>query len=175
MIGNRLREERLRLEMSQDAFSQHCGVTKNTQVSYEKGRRSPDTTYLLKAIEIGVDVLYVVTGRHVPAAVKALTQEQLDILNYMSGMSEQNRADLVRVEGQCMTPTSFEGWRLQTPCLNFGRPFVKSLVARASDSEISFGNLDQYEVQCVKESDRYRQAGQTTLQRSPPDCTGYWC
>ncbi|EMK3532068.1 CrpP family protein [Pseudomonas aeruginosa] len=36
-----------------------------------------------------------------------------------------------------MTPTSFEGWRLQTPCLNFGRPFVKSLVARASDSEIS--------------------------------------
>ncbi len=89
MIGNRLREERLRLEMSQDAFSQHCGVTKNTQVSYEKGRRSPDTTYLLKAIEIGVDVLYVVTGRHVPAAVKALTQEQLDILNYMSGMSEQ--------------------------------------------------------------------------------------
>ncbi|WP_432675135.1 hypothetical protein [Pseudomonas aeruginosa] len=54
-------------------------------------------TYLLKAIEIGVDVLYVVTGRHVPAAVKALTQEQLDILNYMSGMSEQNRADLVRV------------------------------------------------------------------------------
>lgn len=97
MIGNRLREERLRLEMSQDAFSQHCGVTKNTQVSYEKGRRSPDTTYLLKAIEIGVDVLYVVTGRHVPAAVKALTQEQLDILNYMSGMSEQNRADLIRV------------------------------------------------------------------------------
>ncbi|WP_204855153.1 helix-turn-helix domain-containing protein, partial [Pseudomonas aeruginosa] len=97
MIGNRLREERLRLEMSQDAFSQHCGVKKNTQISYEKGRRSPDTTYLLKAIEIGVDVLYVVTGRHVPAAVKALTQEQLDILNYMSGMSEQNRADLVRV------------------------------------------------------------------------------
>ncbi|MER1058415.1 hypothetical protein AAA623_32695, partial [Pseudomonas aeruginosa] len=40
---------------------------------------------------------HVVTGRHVPAAVKALTQEQLDILNYMSGMSEQNRADLVRV------------------------------------------------------------------------------
>ncbi|HEK1247473.1 TPA: CrpP family protein, partial [Pseudomonas aeruginosa] len=26
-----------------------------------------------------------------------------------------------------MTPSSFEGWRLQTPCLNFGRPFVKSL------------------------------------------------
>ncbi|HBP6261187.1 TPA: XRE family transcriptional regulator, partial [Pseudomonas aeruginosa] len=35
MIGNRLREERLRLEMSQDAFSQHCGVKKNTQISYE--------------------------------------------------------------------------------------------------------------------------------------------
>ncbi|WP_434695678.1 transcriptional regulator [Pseudomonas aeruginosa] len=99
MIGNRLREERLRLEMSQDAFSQHCGVTKNTQVSYggRGAQPSPDSTYLLKAIEIGVDVLYVVTGRHVPAAVKALTQEQLDILNYMSGMSEQNRADLVRV------------------------------------------------------------------------------
>ncbi len=37
-----------------------------------------------------------------------------------------------------------------------------------------FGNLDQYEVQCVKESDPYRQAGQATLQRSPPDCTGSW-
>ncbi len=134
--------------MSQDAFSQHCGVTKNTQVSYEKGRRSPDTTYLLKAIEIGVDVLYVVTGRHVPAAVKALTQEQLDILNYMSGMSEQNRADLVRVGRAMYDANQFRRMAPANSCLNFGRPFVKSLVARASDPEIS-----QYEVQCVKESD----------------------
>ncbi|WP_430303089.1 helix-turn-helix domain-containing protein, partial [Pseudomonas aeruginosa] len=109
MIGNRLREERLRLEMSQDAFSQHCGVTKNTQVSYEKGRRSPDTTYLLKAIEIGVDVLYVVTGRHVPAAVKALTQEQLAILKYMSGMIQEKPAALGRVGRAMYDPQQVRG------------------------------------------------------------------
>ncbi|PBZ06068.1 hypothetical protein CJT41_26925 [Pseudomonas aeruginosa] len=53
---------------------------------------------------------------------------------------------------------------------------LECMALMEEEDRASFIRMAQgYEVQCVKESDRYRQAGQTTLQRSPPDCTGYWC
>lgn len=65
-IGERLREERKRLELkyaNQTKFAEAAGVKKNAQSNYENNIRAPDTDYL-KAIEaMGCDVLYVVTGR----------------------------------------------------------------------------------------------------------------
>ncbi|WP_162961855.1 helix-turn-helix domain-containing protein, partial [Pseudomonas aeruginosa] len=48
-IGERLKEERQRLGMSQTELAEQCGVSKNTQLAYEKGERSPDAAYLLRA------------------------------------------------------------------------------------------------------------------------------
>lgn len=49
--------------MNQTEFSQLGGVGKTTQINYEKGERFPDAAYLAAVASVGVDVLYVVTGK----------------------------------------------------------------------------------------------------------------
>ncbi len=58
----RLKEERNRLGLNQTDFGDACGVRKQAQIRYEKGERKPDSDYLQKASDIGVDVGYLLTG-----------------------------------------------------------------------------------------------------------------
>lgn len=60
--GQRLREERERLGLSQSALALIAGVGKSTQINYEGDKRRPDSDYLEAVADSGVDVLYVVTG-----------------------------------------------------------------------------------------------------------------
>lgn len=61
-VGKRLKEERLRLRLSQETLGEAGGVGKNAQIKYEKDERAPDTHYLVGINAAGVDVLYVVCG-----------------------------------------------------------------------------------------------------------------
>ena len=61
-VGERLREERKRLGLSQTEFARVTGVHLNTQSRYEKGDREPDTAYLEAISRAGVDAIYVLTG-----------------------------------------------------------------------------------------------------------------
>jgi transcriptional regulator with XRE-family HTH domain len=60
---NRLREERVRLGLSQEAFSAIAKAAKRAQIYYEKGERKPDAEYLTAISTAGADVLYILTGR----------------------------------------------------------------------------------------------------------------
>lgn len=71
-IGERLREERVRLGMNQDDFAEVGGVQRRAQGNYERGERAPDADYLARIAERGADVLFIVTG------VRALTERDLD-------------------------------------------------------------------------------------------------
>jgi transcriptional regulator with XRE-family HTH domain len=62
-LGARLRGERKRLGLRQDEFAQSGGVSRNAQLNYEKGSRSPDANYLAGVARVGVDVQYVITGK----------------------------------------------------------------------------------------------------------------
>ena len=62
-IGDRLRVERERLNLTQAALAERGGVKPLTQHSYEKGSSYPNADYLGRVVECGVDVLYVVTGK----------------------------------------------------------------------------------------------------------------
>ncbi|NGO90497.1 MAG: helix-turn-helix domain-containing protein, partial [Halomonas sp.] len=62
-IGERLREERERIGLSQTALAQIGGVGKTTQIKYEKGASSPDSSYLSAVSDEGVDVFYVLKGQ----------------------------------------------------------------------------------------------------------------
>lgn len=66
-IGARLRRERERIGMSQAAFADLVGTSKPSQVRYESGERSPDGNYFSRLAQCGVDILFVLTGRHHPA------------------------------------------------------------------------------------------------------------
>jgi len=74
-IGERLREERVRLALSQELMGETAGVRKQAQLKYEKGERHPDAAYLERLAAIGVDVLYVLTGRRAPAGNGYATAE----------------------------------------------------------------------------------------------------
>lgn len=67
-IGQRLKQERLRLKLSQSALGTSGGVETNAQGNYESGLRFPRADYLSRVAELGVDVAYVVTGLRIPAA-----------------------------------------------------------------------------------------------------------
>lgn len=74
--GERLREERLRLSMSQEAFGALAAVTKHSVINYEKGDRSPDGRFFAAIAAAGADVLYILTGqRSVAVPAQALLPE----------------------------------------------------------------------------------------------------
>ena len=74
--GDCLREERSRLGLKQEEMAQIGGVTRNTQGSYERDERRPDTSYLKALHAVGLDVLYVVTGVRTPVQVGELTEDE---------------------------------------------------------------------------------------------------
>ena len=79
-FGDRLKEERERLGLSQTDFGAIGGVQKLAQINYEKGPRVPDLTYLAGISAAGADVLYIVTGQRLPGT-PALTPEESALLD----------------------------------------------------------------------------------------------
>ena len=61
-IGNRIREERNRLGLSQEAMAELAGASKRSQIDWEKGVSTPNAAYLEAVAKAGADVLYIVTG-----------------------------------------------------------------------------------------------------------------
>lgn len=96
-VGDRLRDERLRLSYKQEDFAQIGGVNRNTQGSYERGDRHPDTVYLARIARVGVDVAYVITGRKTAIAESALAEQEREVLEYFRGMSDYNKESIRRM------------------------------------------------------------------------------
>ncbi|MCA9233084.1 MAG: helix-turn-helix transcriptional regulator [Planctomycetales bacterium] len=61
-FADRLREERLRLKLTQAEVAAAAGISPPTQVGYEKGSRSPDVHFLVAIEHLGLDSVYVLTG-----------------------------------------------------------------------------------------------------------------
>jgi transcriptional regulator with XRE-family HTH domain len=64
-FGRRLREERNRLGLTQDALAQLIGVSKGTYYTYEKDLFKPNIDVLAKLAEQGVDMVYVLFNERV--------------------------------------------------------------------------------------------------------------
>lgn len=71
-ISDRIRKERKRLGLSQEALGALGGVKKLAQFNYESGAREPDTAYLEAISRAGVDLGYVLTGEPGELSHKAL-------------------------------------------------------------------------------------------------------
>lgn len=69
-FGDRLREERERLKLSQPNFASIAGTTKQTLFSWESGKTAPDGFLLSAFAAAGVDVLYVITGERSQGAAE---------------------------------------------------------------------------------------------------------
>ncbi|OWY28122.1 hypothetical protein CEJ42_15990 [Herbaspirillum robiniae] len=62
-IHERLRSERLRLNLAQGELARIGEVAKQTQVNYESGLRVPNVEYLVRVQAEGVDIDYVISGQ----------------------------------------------------------------------------------------------------------------
>lgn len=106
----RLIEERKRLGLNQSDFGTLGGVTKDSQLNYEKGFRKPDSGYLEAIAAHGVDVGYLLTGIRMPVSIatavngqspaaasnenvmRAVTREQAALLDNYDAADEKGRA-----------------------------------------------------------------------------------
>lgn len=74
-IGARLRELRLRKELSQQAFADSLGVSLRTYQNYERGQRSVSKDLLCALIDLhDVDVSWLLTGKETGAPQPALQE-----------------------------------------------------------------------------------------------------
>lgn len=73
-----MRDERLRIGLSQDEFASVGGVARRSQSAYESDERSPDADYLLAVRAIGVDICYVLTGERHHTDGKAVGDNDAD-------------------------------------------------------------------------------------------------
>lgn len=96
-IGERLKEERVRLGFNQGDFAAIAGVAKTSQFNYEKGERSPDAGYLAALAEKGLDVLYVITGERKPLKGDSLTPEESTVLEQYRSLPEPDKAAVRRL------------------------------------------------------------------------------
>ncbi|MHB0819857.1 helix-turn-helix domain-containing protein [Stutzerimonas stutzeri] len=96
-LGERLREERKRLGLSQADFGALGGVKANAQGKYEADERSPDATYLEGLSAAGVDVLYLLTGQRVPVTAEGLADDETEVLGHYRSMPDSDRAAVRRM------------------------------------------------------------------------------
>ncbi|WP_439449418.1 helix-turn-helix domain-containing protein [Stenotrophomonas sp. ATs4] len=86
-LGIRLKEERKRLGLTQEAMGLACGVSKRTQILFEQDAHVPGGAYFVAADELGMDVTYVLVGRHV-----RLDEADADLLDAWRTASASARA-----------------------------------------------------------------------------------
>jgi len=107
-FGVRLLEERTRLDLSQEDFGALGGVSKFSQLAYEKGTRHPDADYLARISAHGVDVGFLFTGQRMQPAkddpandalsdepqtvMRAVTREEAALLDNYEAADERGRA-----------------------------------------------------------------------------------
>lgn len=63
-FAQRLIVERKRLNLTQAALAEVGGIKRTSQALYENGSRVPDADYLMRVAAVGVDVMFLFTGKH---------------------------------------------------------------------------------------------------------------
>lgn len=88
--------ERSRLGLSQSALAEIGGVSRETQINYEKdGGSTPNCVYLTLALAKGLDVMYILTGKRA-SADWSLDPMQRSLLNDFERCSPEQQIQLVK-------------------------------------------------------------------------------
>lgn len=104
-IGERLREERLRIGVSQVDFAMYCGASRNALLQWERGETAPNAGVLATMTNLGVDVLYVVTGQRQGESESTLAPEEKALLSAWRNSSDKGRA-LLGAAAEVLRPDS---------------------------------------------------------------------
>lgn len=101
--GDRLRQERKRLGLTQQQMADVGGVRKQAQLKYEAGQSSPNAEYLALVQMHGVDVQFVLTGA--PSAALAGDEAEL-VRRFRAATPELRAAALAVLATSVATPAT---------------------------------------------------------------------
>lgn len=76
----RLREERVRLGLSQEDLAQMGGKGRNTVGAWERGEQSPNAEFLIAAVAAGMDAIYLLTGQRGSVSTDKMTPDEQSLL-----------------------------------------------------------------------------------------------
>jgi transcriptional regulator with XRE-family HTH domain len=102
ILGGRLRQERTRLGMTQEAFAAIGGVRKLSQISYEQDKTLPDAGYLIALAAIGVDVQYVMFGK---PSIEVLADDENELLIGYRKLDIRGKAGVLGTVAGLNSPT----------------------------------------------------------------------
>ncbi|SCU94405.1 putative phage DNA-binding protein [Cupriavidus necator] len=110
VFGERLEEERARLNLSKAAMALAGEVSAGAYSNYLRGARVPDLAALAAWANAGVDVLYVVVGRRMP---DLLTPEEELVLGGYRKLDTRGRAGVLALIGGMQHPASGTGVQIK--------------------------------------------------------------
>jgi transcriptional regulator with XRE-family HTH domain len=93
-LGARLREVREEMGLSQTELAEIGGVIRNSQGSYERSERMPDTGYMQKIGAAGADIIYILTGIRATAFSSMLSPEEQALLDNFRACEEADQSAL---------------------------------------------------------------------------------
>lgn len=106
-FGERLKQERERLDFSQQEFSELIGLSPNTQRAYEKGKVTLNLGYLQTVERLGVNTMYVLAGRL--EQENCLTPEEFQLVTTYRALATRQRHSLVRIAVELKQKTEVQG------------------------------------------------------------------
>lgn len=95
-FGARLEVERKRLKLKQAQMAEAAGVSLGAYSNYIRCASAPDVRALRAWADVGVDVLFVVTGQHVPSLLTA--EEGVVVAGYRE-LDARGRAGVLALLG----------------------------------------------------------------------------
>lgn len=107
LVGNRLREERERLEITQADAALLTGVSRQMWGLYEKGA-IPSSEVLLRAQGHGFDVNYILGGSRLMLAEGTLSAEEKELLTHFRALDKPSKMVVLRLaasEAAAVQPT----------------------------------------------------------------------
>ena len=81
MFGNRLKEERLKKQLSQEDLAGHLNVKKNTVWNWENEKSYPNAAQLIEIMKLGLDIQYILTGSPNMATKNNLDGDKKNVSN----------------------------------------------------------------------------------------------
>jgi transcriptional regulator with XRE-family HTH domain len=97
MLGERLKQERRAVRLSQKELAFKCGVAANAQRHYESGFRMPRADYLQLASAAGLDAHFILFGIRMPVDSAGLSPDEFVLLKKIRSLEVLDREALGRV------------------------------------------------------------------------------
>lgn len=98
-FGNRLKEERKRIRLSQTELADIADTGRLTQYQYEQEVRSPNIKYLSAISSVGIDLAYLLYGVRTEDALLSL-QEKNEIEKKALSLLVKNEAELGNMDDE---------------------------------------------------------------------------